>query len=141
MDRTVGGGDAGERGLDEIQRADLAALEQIDGLPRGQPPKLRRRRHGVVHDSVSPRFIRIEVARSLAILYLKLAMAGTLYERLAARLRDFTALESASGPVLLAAAILALIASNSPLAPLYDLFLQTPVVVRVGALHLDKPLL
>ena len=65
----------------------------------------------------------------------------TLHERLAGKLRDFAKLESASGLVLLAAAILALIASNSPLAPLYDLFLRTPVAVRVGALHLDKPLL
>ena len=65
----------------------------------------------------------------------------TLYERLAGKLRDFAKLESASGLVLLAAAILALIASNSPAAPLYDLFLRTPVAVRVGALHLDKPLL
>ena len=65
----------------------------------------------------------------------------TLYERLAGTLRDFAKLESASGLVLLAAAILALIASNSPLAPLYDLFLRTPVAVRVGGLHLDKPLL
>jgi len=72
-------------------------------------------------------------------LYLNLAM--TLYERLAGTLRDFAKLESASGLVLLAAAILALIASNSPLAPLYDLFLRTPVAVRVGGLHLDKPLL
>jgi NhaA family Na+:H+ antiporter len=72
-------------------------------------------------------------------LYLNLAM--TLYERLAGKLRDFAKLESASGLVLLAAAILALIASNSPLAPLYDLFLRTPVAVRVGGLHLDKPLL
>ncbi|HKF60195.1 MAG TPA: Na+/H+ antiporter NhaA [Dongiaceae bacterium] len=65
----------------------------------------------------------------------------TLYERLAGTLRDFAKLESASGLVLLAAAILALIASNSPLSPLYDLFLRTPVAIRVGALHLDKPLL
>jgi NhaA family Na+:H+ antiporter len=65
----------------------------------------------------------------------------TLYERLAAKLHDFAKLESASGLVLQAAAILALIASNSPLAPLYDLFLRTPVAVRVGVLHLDKPLL
>jgi Na+:H+ antiporter, NhaA family len=68
-------------------------------------------------------------------------MWGTLYERLAGKLRNFARLESAAGLVLLAAAILALIASNSPLAPLYDLFLRTPVEIRVGALHLDKPLL
>ena len=65
----------------------------------------------------------------------------TLHERLAKKLHDFAKLEYASGLVLLAAAILALIASNSPLSPLYDLFLRTPVAVRVGALHLDKPLL
>jgi len=65
----------------------------------------------------------------------------TLHERLAKKLHDFAKLEYASGLVLLAAAILALIASNSPAAPLYDLFLRTPVAVRVGALHLDKPLL
>jgi Na+:H+ antiporter, NhaA family len=74
-------------------------------------------------------------------LYLKRAMQGTLSERLGEKLRHFARLESAAGLVLLAAAILALIASNSPLAPLYDLFLRTPVEVRVGALHLDKPLL
>jgi NhaA family Na+:H+ antiporter len=68
-------------------------------------------------------------------------MQGTLSERLGEKLRHFARLESAAGLVLLAAAILALIASNSPLAPLYDLFLRTPVEVRVGALHLDKPLL
>jgi NhaA family Na+:H+ antiporter len=76
-----------------------------------------------------------------AILYLNPAMQGTLYDRLAGRLSAFTRLESASGLVLLAAAILALIASNTPLAPYYALFLKTPVEVRVGALHLDKPLL
>ena len=43
--------------------------------------------------------------------------------------------------MLLAAAVAALIASNSPLARLYDGFLDTPVGVRVGPLALDKPLL
>ena len=68
-------------------------------------------------------------------------MLESSYNRLAESLRNFARMESASGLVLLAAAVLALIASNTALAPLYDLFLQTPVVVRVGALHLDKPLL
>ena len=68
-------------------------------------------------------------------------MFETYCNRLAESLRNFARMESASGLVLLAAAVLALIASNTALAPLYDLFLQTPVVVRVGALHLDKPLL
>jgi NhaA family Na+:H+ antiporter len=74
-------------------------------------------------------------------LYLKSAMLESTYNRLAETLRNFARMESASGLVLLAAAVLALVASNTALAPLYDLFLQTPVTVRVGALHLDKPLL
>jgi NhaA family Na+:H+ antiporter len=81
------------------------------------------------------------IAQLPAILYLKSAMMESTYNRLAENLRDFARMESASGLILLAAAVLALIASNTALAPLYDLFLQTPVVVRVGALHLDKPLL
>jgi NhaA family Na+:H+ antiporter len=43
--------------------------------------------------------------------------------------------------VLLAAAIAALLVANTPLAWLYDQFLDTPVAVRVGPLALDKPLL
>ncbi len=49
--------------------------------------------------------------------------------------------EAAGGIILLAAAVLALVLANSPLAGLYDRFLETPVTVRVGALNLDKPLL
>ncbi len=56
-------------------------------------------------------------------------------------IREFLKLESASGIILVGAAVLALIANNSPLSGLYDLFLDTPVEVRVGALHLAKPLL
>jgi len=49
--------------------------------------------------------------------------------------------EAAGGLVLMAAALAALVASNSPLAWLYDGFLDTPVGVRVGPLAIDKPLL
>jgi NhaA family Na+:H+ antiporter len=49
--------------------------------------------------------------------------------------------EAAGGMVLLAAAIAALLVANTPLAWLYDQFLDTPVAVRVGPLALDKPLL
>jgi NhaA family Na+:H+ antiporter len=49
--------------------------------------------------------------------------------------------EAAGGLVLMAAALAALVACNSPLAWLYDRFLDTPVGVRVGPLALDKPLL
>jgi NhaA family Na+:H+ antiporter len=43
--------------------------------------------------------------------------------------------------MLVVAALVALLASNSPLAWLYDGFLHTPVGVRVGPLALDKSLL
>jgi NhaA family Na+:H+ antiporter len=49
--------------------------------------------------------------------------------------------DAASGIVLLAAAILALILQNSPVRWLYDGLLDTPLTVRVGALMIDKPLL
>ena len=49
--------------------------------------------------------------------------------------------QAAGGIVLMTAAALALMLDNSPLAWAYDRLLQTPVVVQVGALELDKPLL
>ncbi len=61
--------------------------------------------------------------------------------RVAGALREFIDLESASGILLLLAAILALLVANSPLAELYDALLQTPVAVQVGALEISKPLL
>lgn len=53
---------------------------------------------------------------------------------------DFMNMESAGGILLLAAALLALVVANSPLAGLYDAFLATPVAIQVGALIIDKPL-
>lgn len=49
--------------------------------------------------------------------------------------------QAAGGIVLMLAAILALGLDNSPLAWAYDALLQTPVVVQIGALELNKPLL
>ena len=49
--------------------------------------------------------------------------------------------EAAGGVVLMMAAAFALILSNSPLSWIYDALLGTPVVIQVGALALDKPLL
>ena len=49
--------------------------------------------------------------------------------------------QAAGGIVLMVAAALALILDNSPLAWAYDSLLQIPVVVQVGALELNKPLL
>lgn len=56
-------------------------------------------------------------------------------------LREFLKLESASGLILIGSAVLALVVANSPLASYYDLMLSTPMVVSIGALAIDKPLL
>lgn len=49
--------------------------------------------------------------------------------------------EAAGGIVLMAAAALALMLDNSPFSWLYGKLLSTPVVIQVGALGIDKPLL
>lgn len=49
--------------------------------------------------------------------------------------------EAAGGAILLVAAILALIVSNSPLSVFYDSFLKLQMTVKVGTLGVDKPLL
>lgn len=49
--------------------------------------------------------------------------------------------EAAGGAVLLVAAVLALIVSNSGLAPLYQAFLDLHLTVKLGTFGLDKPLL
>ncbi len=56
-------------------------------------------------------------------------------------LRNFLRLESASGILLIGAAILAMLLANSPLAGLYQALLQTYAEVRVGSLGVEKPLL
>jgi len=58
-----------------------------------------------------------------------------------AAVRDFMKLESASGILLLMAAIVAMLVANSPLAYLYDALLDTTVAIQVGTLSIDKPLL
>ena len=60
---------------------------------------------------------------------------------LSAALRKLVHHDASSGLFLLAAAALALLLDNSPLAWLYDGLLGTPVVVQVGALEINKPLL
>ena len=55
--------------------------------------------------------------------------------------QDFLKLESASGILLMIAALLALIVANSPLDQYYSIFLNVPVEVRVGELEIAKPLL
>lgn len=56
-------------------------------------------------------------------------------------IRDFLRLESASGILIMAGTLLAMIAVNSPLKPLYDLLLNIPVEVRIAQLEVAKPLL
>jgi NhaA family Na+:H+ antiporter len=57
------------------------------------------------------------------------------------RIRNFLKLESAGGITLVAAAVLAMVAANSPLAPFYNLLLDTPLHITAGPLKLHKPLL
>lgn len=56
-------------------------------------------------------------------------------------IRDFLQMESAGGIVLMLAAVLAIVVANTPLAGYYDLFINTPVEIRIGALQIAKPLL
>ncbi|WP_462403046.1 Na+/H+ antiporter NhaA [Pseudomonas sp. Marseille-QA0332] len=56
-------------------------------------------------------------------------------------LTRFLQLEAASGLLLIAAAVLALIVNNSPMSLLYQGLLEVPVAVQVGALQIAKPLL
>ncbi len=58
-----------------------------------------------------------------------------------ATIREFLKLEAAAGIVLVISAGLALVMANTVLAPFYQVFLDVPVVVQVGALKLAKPLL
>ena len=55
-------------------------------------------------------------------------------------LEEFIKKESSAGIVLIFVTILALLLKNSPISELYNLFLHTPVEIRFGALHIDKPL-
>ena len=58
-----------------------------------------------------------------------------------AALKHFLRLESSAGVLLVVATIAALLVSNSPLAVLYERVLDTPLVVALGDLAVDKPLL
>ena len=58
-----------------------------------------------------------------------------------ATIREFLRHEASAGLLLMATAALALVLDNSPLSPLYDRLVATPVSVQVGELEIDKPLL
>lgn len=53
----------------------------------------------------------------------------------------FLEMESSGGVLLMLAAILAIIIANSPLFVYYELFIDTPVHIRIGTLEIAKPLL
>jgi Na+:H+ antiporter, NhaA family len=55
--------------------------------------------------------------------------------------RDFLKLEAASGILLVAASIVAIVVANSPVAALYAAFIDIPVEVRIGTFGIAKPLL
>jgi len=57
------------------------------------------------------------------------------------KLKEFLRLEASSGILLLLAAILAMVAENSPADVYYDLLLDTPVAILVGGFEIAKPLL
>jgi NhaA family Na+:H+ antiporter len=58
-----------------------------------------------------------------------------------ASLRNFIKNDTFSGILLIVVTLLALVLQNSPLSSFYTAFLHTPVEVRIGALHIAKPLL
>ncbi len=58
-----------------------------------------------------------------------------------AALRNFLRLESSAGVLLVISTIAALLVSNSPLASLYGRLLDVPMVIAIGDLVVDKPLL
>ena len=55
-------------------------------------------------------------------------------------IEEFIKKESSSGILLIFATLLALIFSNTFIAPFYESFLHIPVGIRIGEFHLDKSL-
>lgn len=67
--------------------------------------------------------------------------AEIIEEKIETFVDRFLKTESSSGILLMFAALCAMIMANSPFSHIYDLLLDTPVEVRVGALAIAKPLL
>lgn len=68
-------------------------------------------------------------------------MSSSTGNSISASFNDFLKKESASGILLMIAAVLAIIVANSPLSHLYDDLLDIPVEIRIGVLHIAKPLI
>ncbi len=64
-----------------------------------------------------------------------------LIQRRFASLQEFLRLEAAGGLLLMGAAVLAMLVANSPLAGAYNAFVNLPLGIRAGPLHIAKPLL
>jgi len=71
----------------------------------------------------------------------KTSVTAANRSRLLAVLQDFLRLESASGILLVAAAAIAMLLMNSPLAAFYMDFLNIPVAIRIGEFEIFKPML
>lgn len=61
--------------------------------------------------------------------------------RIVTKIQDFLRLETSAGFILMAVAVLALVANNSPLSGAYSGFLSTPVAIQFGGFEIAKPLL
>jgi NhaA family Na+:H+ antiporter len=59
----------------------------------------------------------------------------------AGALRRFMKTDSAPGVLLFVAALAAMLVANSPAASAYQAFLDTPIVIQIGAFEIAKPLL
>jgi Na+:H+ antiporter, NhaA family len=68
-------------------------------------------------------------------------VSGSYHKRFSTGIRNFLRFEGLAGVVLGFVTILALVASNSGLAGLYNLFLDLPVEIRMGSFAIAKPLL
>ncbi len=55
--------------------------------------------------------------------------------------QKFFKLESSAGIILMLAAAIAIVLANTPLQAYYALLIDTPVEIRIGVLHIAKPLL
>ena len=62
-------------------------------------------------------------------------------DRVVKALQEFLRLEAAGGLLLMAAAVLALLVANSPLAGHYTALMDLPLAVRIGSFGIAKPLL
>lgn len=57
------------------------------------------------------------------------------------KIYEFMQSESAGGLLLMATAAVAMVVANTPLHVFYDLFISTPVHIKIGPLEIAKPLL